>query len=250
MAALQRALALAEVDGVAMLVGQHLHLDVPGIEDRLLDINFAVTERALGFTAGALESGLEFGRGVHQAHAFSAAAGGSFQHHGIADSGGDLFGFGDGFDAARSAGDERDTGFFHGLAGAGFRSHGVHGGRGGADELDSRVGASLREFRILRKEAVTGVDGIGAGARGDVENLRNIQIRFRRCGRADGIGFIGFAHVERGAVYIGVDDHGGNVQLVAGAEHAHRDLATIGNEDLLEHMGGHLPNEPRANVSF
>ena len=75
----------------------------------------------------------------------------------------------------------------------------------------------MREFRILRKEAVTGVDGIGAGARGDVENLRNIQIRFRRCGRADGIGFIGFAHVERGAVYIGVDDHGGNVQLVAGS---------------------------------
>ncbi len=50
-AALHRAFALAEVDAVAMLVGENLHLDVPRILDELLDIDFAVAERALCFAA-------------------------------------------------------------------------------------------------------------------------------------------------------------------------------------------------------
>ncbi len=41
---LQRALALTEIDRVPVLVGQHLHFDVARIDDRLLDVDFAVAE--------------------------------------------------------------------------------------------------------------------------------------------------------------------------------------------------------------
>jgi len=51
MAALQRAFAFAEVDRVAVLVGQHLHLDVARIDDGLLDINFAVSKRPFRLTS-------------------------------------------------------------------------------------------------------------------------------------------------------------------------------------------------------
>ena len=51
---LQRTLAFAKIDRVAMLVGEHLHLDVPRIDDRLLDINFAIAERALRLAARRL----------------------------------------------------------------------------------------------------------------------------------------------------------------------------------------------------
>ena len=55
MAALQRTFALAQIDGLSVLVGQHLHLDVAWIEDRLLDINFAIAKRALRLAARPFE---------------------------------------------------------------------------------------------------------------------------------------------------------------------------------------------------
>src|SRR6185369_9489458 len=46
-AALDRALALVEVDHVAVRVAQYLHFDVPGPDDRLLDVDAVVaSERA------------------------------------------------------------------------------------------------------------------------------------------------------------------------------------------------------------
>ena len=47
-APLDRAVALAEVDGVALAVGQHLDLDVARRADVLLDVDGAVAERRLG----------------------------------------------------------------------------------------------------------------------------------------------------------------------------------------------------------
>src|SRR5450631_4927632 len=92
MAALQRTLAFSEIDRVAMLVSQHLHLDVAGIDDRLLDINFAVAERSFRFAARTFESRPQLSGRVDEAHALSTASSGGFQHHGIADAGRDLFG--------------------------------------------------------------------------------------------------------------------------------------------------------------
>ena len=60
MAALDRALALAQIHRVAVLVGKHLHLDVARIDDRFLDIDFAVAERTFRLAARALQRGLEF----------------------------------------------------------------------------------------------------------------------------------------------------------------------------------------------
>ena len=51
MAALQAALALAEMDDVAVCVGQHLDLDVPRIADEALDQQRVVTERTACFAA-------------------------------------------------------------------------------------------------------------------------------------------------------------------------------------------------------
>ena len=85
MTALQRAFALAKIDRMGVLVGEHLHLDVPGINDRLLDVNFAVAERPLGFAAGRFESRLQVRLGMNQPHAFSTTAGGRLQHHRVTD---------------------------------------------------------------------------------------------------------------------------------------------------------------------
>ena len=61
-AALDRTLALSQPDRVAVFVGQHLHLDVAGIDDRLFDVNFAVAERALRLALRAFQRGPSSGR--------------------------------------------------------------------------------------------------------------------------------------------------------------------------------------------
>ena len=100
MAALDGALALAEIDGVAVLVGEELDFDVAGALDELFEIDLAGAEGARGLVAGRDEGGGQLCRSLDGAHAFAAAAGGGFQHDGIADLLRDLQGFFGGGEAA------------------------------------------------------------------------------------------------------------------------------------------------------
>ena len=54
-AALERAVALAEVDHVAVLVGQHLDLDVARVGQVALQVHGRVAEELLALARGALE---------------------------------------------------------------------------------------------------------------------------------------------------------------------------------------------------
>ena len=59
MAALDRALALAEVDDRAVRVAEHLHLDVAGPIEVALEEQAPVAERRRGFAAGRGERRVE-----------------------------------------------------------------------------------------------------------------------------------------------------------------------------------------------
>ena len=61
-AALQRAVALAEMDGVALAVAEHLDLDVARLLQIFLEIDRVVAERGLGFGARGRERGRQLGR--------------------------------------------------------------------------------------------------------------------------------------------------------------------------------------------
>ena len=56
MPALDRALALPEVDDVAVGVAQHLDLDVPGLLDELLEEDAVVAEGGLGLGPAGREA--------------------------------------------------------------------------------------------------------------------------------------------------------------------------------------------------
>ncbi len=53
--ALQRALALAQVDDIAVLVGQDLELDVPRAFEQLFEVDVAIAKGGLGFAAGGMQ---------------------------------------------------------------------------------------------------------------------------------------------------------------------------------------------------
>ena len=72
--ALQRALALAEVDDGAVRVGEHLHLDVPRALDEPLQQQRVVAERGGRHAAGRRERLGQLRRRAHDLHPLAAAA--------------------------------------------------------------------------------------------------------------------------------------------------------------------------------
>ena len=74
-----------QVHGIAVLIGEHLHLDMPRAFDELFDEQGAVTECRLGFATTALE-GLGHGLAVRdRAHSATAAPGCGLEHDRVAD---------------------------------------------------------------------------------------------------------------------------------------------------------------------
>ena len=92
-APLQAALALAEVHHVAVRVGEHLHLDMPGPQHESLQEQRVVAERGGRLPPRADQRLAQPRRVFHQAHALAAAARRRLDQHRVAD----LVGRGDEF---------------------------------------------------------------------------------------------------------------------------------------------------------
>ena len=153
-AALDRALALPQVDAVAVAVGDELDLDVARLLDVFLDEHAIVGERGLGLVGRRAETLARLVVVVGDAHALAAAAGRRLDHHRIADLAGDLhrlLGIRDGVQVARHG---ADAGLQRELLRFDLVAHGVDGERIGADEGDAGLGQRLLEFLLLREEAV------------------------------------------------------------------------------------------------
>jgi hypothetical protein len=89
MAALHRAVALAQTDHVAVMVAEHLKLDVPRILEELLHIDRVVAEGGQRFGLGHRDRAQQRAFGVHHAHAAPAAAARGLDDHRVADVAGD-----------------------------------------------------------------------------------------------------------------------------------------------------------------
>ena len=109
-----------------------------------------------------------------------------------------------------------------------------------ADEDDAVLLDDLGEVGVLRQEAVARMDGVGAGDLAGRQQGRDVEVALRRRRRADAHALVGEAHVHRVGVGGRVHRDGGDAQLPAGAQDAQRDLAAVGDQDLLEHRAGRL----------
>ena len=235
MTALDGAFALTQVNEVAVLVAQHLDLNMPRIEHQLLDVDLARFEGALGFAGRVAQGGGQILVPVDAAHALTAAAGRGFEQNGIANLGGGmlgLFGTGDGVLGARR---ERNAGLFGQAAGSGFGAQGADGFRGGANEFDARVAAGLGEVGVFREEAIAGMNRFGAVRAGGGQDLVDAQVAFAGRRGAQIGGFIRVADVERGAVGVRIDGDAADVHLAQAAHDADSDLAAIGHQYFSEH---------------
>ena len=146
------------------------------------------------------------------------------------------------------AGDDRDAGVLHQLAGAGLGAHRLDRRRGRPDERDAGLLEALGERGVLGQEAVAGVDGLGAGGLDRLHDLVHVEVGLGRRARAEQVGLARALDVLGVAIRLAVDGHGGDAELVERADHAHRDLAAVGDQNLGEHGARWYP-EGLAQVS-
>ena len=147
MAPLHRAVALEQVDRVAVPVGEHLHLDVPRMRQIALEQHAVIAEGGCGLLPRRVQRGGKFVRVRHDPHAATAAAGHRLDHQREADAV-RLVGEECGVLAlAMITGQQRHAGFLHQRLGRGLRSHGAHRRRRRPDEDDAGLLRRLRRSR-------------------------------------------------------------------------------------------------------
>ena len=79
----------------------------------------------------------------------------------------------------------------------------------------------------------------GAARLGGCDDRRDVQIGLRRQRRADPHRLVGLAHMQRIAVGVGIDRDHAVTQAPRGAHDAQRDLAAVGDQDLVERRALH-----------
>ena len=233
--ALQRAVALEEVHDVALPVGEDLHLDVARVGDGLLDEDGRVAERAVGLSHRCLDGVSKLVRIIHAAHAAAAAARDGLDEDGEVERRGVPAHL---VDVARrgDVGEHRHAR----CPGSRHRTRLVAGQpedvRARADERDPGGHARLRQCRVLRQEAVAGVDRLGTGMHGGLDDGLRVEVGTDGVAPlADLVGLVGLQPVLGPAVLVRKHGHGLGAELVRRPERPDRDLAPVGHQHLREH---------------
>ena len=229
--ALEGAVTLAQMDHISVLVAQDLHLDVLGLHQILLDENILIAKGLLGLALHQFKGRDDLLRLVTAAHAPAAAAARCLQNDGEAV--GDRL-FQSLLPALEGLCGARDGGYAAGVGnglGGELVAHLSQDAGGGTDEGDPRLLTGAGKLSVLAEEAVAGMDGIHVAPLGQIDDGGDVQIGAQGgLVLADQIGLVRTGAEQTVGVLIGIDGHGVQAQIVAGAEHADGDLAAVGHK--------------------
>ena len=235
--ALQRAIALAQMDGMALAVAEDLKLDMARLLEIFLKVDGIVAEGGPRLGTGGRESVREVGRRLRNLHAAAAAAGGCLDQHRIADFRSDAGRVDVVVDAALGA---RHAGNAEATCAVRFRldlvAHDADVIRLGTDEGDAMLVENVGESRVLGQEAIARMNRFGAGDLAGGDQGRNVEIAFARLRRTDADALVG--ELDMHGVGIGGRVHGDSrdAELLARPQDTQGDLAAIRDQDLVEHQ--------------
>ena len=236
-APLDRTVALEQVHGVAETIGEHLRLDVLGIDDALLEEHLGAAEGLGGLGDHPRIGRFQLAARVAAADATAAAATGGLEHHRVADALGLAQRLAEVGDVAFGARGDRHAGLDHAASRLGLVAHATDHLGAGADELDPAFGTDFRQFGVFREKAIAGMQRITAGFHGQVDQLAWVQVAGQRV-VTQAVGFVGALDVQGMAVGFGIDGNRADTHLGTGTHDAHGNLATVGTEDFLQQGAG------------
>ena len=187
MTALDRAVALAEVDHVAERVREHLHLDMPRVLEVPLDVHRRVGEVRASLALRGLQRLRSLVRGIDGLHPLAASAGGGLDQERVPEllaERDDLLGRADRIGGAR---DDGDAGRLHRLPRPRLRPHQLDRRRRRPDPDEAGVLDRPGEHGVLGEEPVAGMHRAGARGLGGGQELLDrrgsSRPRLRRRGR-------------------------------------------------------------------
>ncbi len=235
MTALQRAVTVAQVDGVTLAIGEHLNFHVAWVGQELLQVDHRVAKGRAGFGTGELGRGDQVLFLVHHAHAATTTATGGLDDHRVADFTGDrqggLFVFRQWAVGARYG---RYASLDHRVLGRNLVAHQANGVGFRADEGEPGFLHLLGEVGVFRQEAVARVNGGGAChfSRGD--DRRDVQVRIFGRSRTNADRLVCQAQVHQFAVGRGVHGDGLDAQLFAGTQDPQGNFPAVGDQDFFQ----------------
>ena len=103
------------------------------------------------------------------------------------------------------------------------------------DEVHIVLAENFGEARVLGEEAVARMHRVGAGDLAGGEQRRNVEIAVLGRRRADADALVGEPHMHGVGVRRRMHRDRRDAELLAGAQHAQRDLSAIGDQDFIEH---------------
>ena len=233
--------------------GHQLDLDMPRLLDEALDEDTVVAERRRRLARRQREALRRLRVIPSDAHALATAAGRRLEHHGVADLVGDL----DCLFLAREDAEEARDGAHPGRVGELLRldlvAHCANGVRARTHESDALGLHGLGELGVLGEEAVARVNRLGTCLPNRVHDPVDAQVRVHRRGGAHAHRLVRHGHVRRPRVRLRVHGDGADAKTPRRADHAARDLATVGDQQLLEeprHRGSsvHTPNSNPTSI--
>jgi hypothetical protein len=234
-ASLDGAVAVTEVDAMAVAIDRDLDFDVAVLVEPLLEVQRIVAEGGLRLGPADPDRALELAGRPGHAHALAAASGRWLDEDRVADP----VGLAQSMEVVTEhpvrAGDRRQAVAAEQLAGARLAGESLEDRRRRPDEHDVVRGDDLGEALVLAQEAVTRMDGVAAGDERRRDDGRGRQVRALRIGGPDADGLVGELHGERRAIGLAVRDDRLDAELVAGAQDAQGDLAPVRDKDLPEH---------------
>ena len=231
---LQRAVALAEMDRLALAVAEHLEFDMPRIAEILFQIDGVVAERVLRFGPRLHHLRFQLVLRLDHLHAAPASPGGRLDQHRIADLCGDLDRFFHAFDRAVGTRHQRQAELAGSALGLHLVPHQPDMLGAGADPDDIVQLDDLGEPSILGQKPIARMNCIGVRQLGGRNDIGNVEIGIGGGGRADADRLVGQPHVHRIAVGGRMDCDRLDPHFVAGPMDAKRDLAPVGDQDLVE----------------
>jgi hypothetical protein len=240
-AALERAVALAQMDRLALAVAKDLELDVARVAQVLFEIDRRVAEGGLGFRAGLLHQPFEIVGAGADLHAAPAAARSGLDDHRIADFLGDLSRFLDIRDRAVRAGHQRQAERPCGALGFHLVAHRADVLGLGADPGDAVGFDDFGKARVFRQEAIARMDCIGLGDLGRRDDRGDVEIAVLGRGRPDADRMVGQADMHGISVGGGMDRHRLDAHFLGCAMDAQRDFAAVGDQQALDGHGVFRP---------
>ena len=233
-AALDRAVPLAQVDGISVRVREHLHLDVPGILEVPLHVDGGIGEVLLALPGRRLERTLGVARAADDLHPLAAASGRGLDDERVADLVAERRHLVRRPDGIHGAGDDRHARVAHHAACGRLRPHQLDRVGRRPDPRQPRLLDQPGEGGVLGEESVAGVDRLRSRAERGLDEHVAAQVALRGRSGADEVRLVRGANVRAPPVGLRVDPHTTDPELAERAEHPDRDLAAVGHEHLRE----------------